>query len=164
MWLKLNLDKTKYILFVSTKHIEKLDTSPFNTNGDLKEWSTVVRYLGGYLDRSLTFKDHVKEKARRAMVNIIKMKSTQKFLTQDGATTLLLMLCISHSDYANAILCNLLEKKHYTIPNYSEHPCQDSTKQIRVFQLHHSTLGTSLATNTAIDTVQDINYHVQMHT
>ena len=29
IWLKLNSDKTEYIQFASTKHIEKLDTSPF---------------------------------------------------------------------------------------------------------------------------------------
>ena len=66
MQLKLNSDKTKYIHFVSTKHIEKLDTSPFNTNGDLIELSTVVRYLEGYLDRSLTFKVHAKEKNQKS--------------------------------------------------------------------------------------------------
>ena len=62
MKLKLNLDKTEYFQLTSTKHIEKLDSSPFNANGDPIELSTVVRYLGGYLNSSLTFKDHVKEK------------------------------------------------------------------------------------------------------
>ena len=61
MQLKLNSDKSKYIHFASTKHIEKQDTSSFNTNWDLIELSTVVQYLGGYLDSSLTFKDHVKK-------------------------------------------------------------------------------------------------------
>ena len=56
--LKLNSDKTEYIQFESTKHIEKLDTSPYNANADFTELSTVVRYL----DRNLTFKDHIKEK------------------------------------------------------------------------------------------------------
>ena len=62
MQLKLNSDKTNYKQFVSTKHIERKDISPFNASGDLIDPGTVVRYLGGYLDRILTFKDHVKEK------------------------------------------------------------------------------------------------------
>ena len=45
------------------------------------------------------------------MANIIKIKSIQKFLTQDVATTLLLMLCISHIDYANSMLYNIPSTK-----------------------------------------------------
>ena len=70
-----NSDNTEYIQFVSTKHIEKLDTPQFNANNDIIELSIVVRYLGGYLKRSLTFKDHIKEKTRGPMTNIIKIKS-----------------------------------------------------------------------------------------
>ena len=43
------------------------------------------------------------------MANIIK-KAIQKFLTQDATTTLLLMLCIPHLEYANVMLYNVLEK------------------------------------------------------
>ena len=39
-----------------------MNTSPFKANGDLLELSIVVRYLREYLKRSLTFKDHIKEK------------------------------------------------------------------------------------------------------
>ena len=42
------------------------------------------------------------------MANIIKIKSIQNFLLQDAATTLLLMLCIYHLDYTNAM--------HYNVP------------------------------------------------
>ena len=82
--LKLNPHRTEYIQFASTKHIEKLDTLPFNANGDLIELSIVVRY--------------------------------------DAATNLLLMLCISHLDYANAMIYNIPEEINQ-IPNYSEHLC-----------------------------------------
>ena len=54
------------------------------------------------------------------MANIIKIKSIQKFLTQDAATILLLMLCISHLDYASVMLYNVPEKplnKYKTIQN-----------------------------------------------
>ena len=163
MGQKLNSGKIEYIQFASTKHIEKLDTSPFNANGDLIELSIVVRYLAGYLNRSLTFMEHIR-KARIAMAKIIKIKSIWKFLTQDGGTTLLLMLCISHLDYANVMLYCILEKNMKQISNHSEHLCQDSIKQIQVFQLHPSTEDTSLATDMAMDTVQDINSQVQMHT
>ena len=46
MQLKLNSEKTEYIQFASTKHIEKLDTSPFNAYSHLIKLSIIVRYLG----------------------------------------------------------------------------------------------------------------------
>ena len=135
MQLKLNSDKTKYIQFASTKHIKKLDTSLFNANGDLIEPSTDVRYLGGYLDSSLTFKGHVKEKTRRAVANIIKKINTK--ISHSGC---------SHNSTSYAIhfspglcKCNALQdtrKNIMQVPNCSKHLCEDSTKQIQVFQLH----------------------------
>ena len=50
------------------------------------------------------------------------------------------------------------------IPNHSEHLSQNIIKQFQVFQLHQSTEDTSPATNMAMDTEQDINSHVPMHT
>ena len=103
-------DKTEYIQFASTKHIEKLDTWPFNANEDLIDLSKVVSYLGGYLDSRLTFKDHVKEKKnRRAMANIIKMKSIWKFLTQDAAITLL--LCFAYLTWTMQVQCSVTYQK-----------------------------------------------------
>ena len=45
MCLKLNSDKTKYILFGLTKVLEKIPTEPLNANGDLIPISHVVKYL-----------------------------------------------------------------------------------------------------------------------
>ena len=67
-----------HLIYISQINWKKLDTSPLNGNGDLIEWSIVVRYLGGYLNKNLTFKDHIKEKTRRAMANIIKFKVNVK--------------------------------------------------------------------------------------
>ena len=43
------------------------------------------------------------------MANFIKVKSICKYITQEACSKLLLMLCISHLDYSNAVL--------YGIPN-----------------------------------------------
>ena len=73
-------------------------------SGDIIHNSKVVRYLGGHLDSSLTFETHIKTKVKTAMANFIKIRSIQDYLSTEACTTLILTLCITHIDYANAIL------------------------------------------------------------
>ena len=70
--LKLNSDKTEYIQFRSRQQIKKITTSPINANGDLIPMSYRIQYLRGYLDANLMFSEHVKQKVKAAMENIIK--------------------------------------------------------------------------------------------
>ena len=56
------------------------------------------------------------------MANITKIKSIWKYLTQEAATTLLLMLCISHMDYANAMLYNIPDKDPDDLQDHPQDP------------------------------------------
>ena len=61
-----------------------------------------------------------KEKTKKAMANIIKIHAIWKYVTVQSCTTLILMLCITHLDYANAMLCGLPSstlRKYQTIQN-----------------------------------------------
>ena len=107
MHLKLNPDKTEYILFGSWEQLKKTSQEPLNAQGDLIAVSKVVRYLGGFLDQNLNFKKHIKEKTKKAMANITKTHAIQKYLKVQSCTTLVLMLCITYFDYANAMLFGL---------------------------------------------------------
>ena len=104
MWLKLNTDKTEFITFGSKQQLKKLHKAALIANGNIIHNSEVVRYLGGHLDSSLTFETHVKTKVKTAMANSIKIRSIQDYLSTEACTTLILVLCITHIDYANAIL------------------------------------------------------------
>ena len=104
MQLKLNTDKTEFITFGSKQQLKKLHKSPLIANGDIIHNSEVVRYLGHHLDSSLTFETHVKTKVKTAMASFIKIRSIQDYLSTEACTTLILTLCITHIDYANAIL------------------------------------------------------------
>ena len=65
MKLKLNTDKAEYTLFGSRQQLNKIDTTiPFNANGDVIQMSNVVRYLGGYMDCNLNFKEHISQKMK----------------------------------------------------------------------------------------------------
>ena len=73
---------------------------------DQIEISDSVRYLGAFLDQTLSFKGHINKKCQAAMVNFVKIRKIRQFLSQDACATLVLGLIMSHLDYANAVLCN----------------------------------------------------------
>ena len=109
MPLKLNSEKTEYIMFGSHQQLTKINPEPLHAGPDLIELSNKVKYLGALLDNTLSFDLHVSSKVQKAMANFIKIKSICKYITWEACTTLLLMLCMSHLDYLNAVL--------YGIPN-----------------------------------------------
>ena len=118
MHLKLNPDKTEYILFGSQQQLKKTSSEPLNAHGDPIAISDAMRYVGGFLDQHLNFKKHINEKAKKAMANIIRIRAIRKYLTVQSCTMLVLMLCITHFDYANAMLYGLLSstlRKYHAI-------------------------------------------------
>ena len=68
---KLDPDKAEYILFISWQQLKKTSPEPLNAPSDHTIVSNEVRYLAGFLDQHLNFKKHIKEKAKKAMANII---------------------------------------------------------------------------------------------
>ena len=118
--LKLNPDKTEYMLFSSQQWLKKTSPEPLNAHGDPIAVNDAVRYLVGFLDQHQNIKKHCNEKAKKAMANIIKFHSVFKYLTVQSCSTLVLMLYITHIDYANAILYGLPSRtlrKYQTIQN-----------------------------------------------
>ena len=122
MHLKLNSDKTEYILFRSQAQPKKISPEPLNAHGNLIEIGKVVMYLGGFLDQQLNFKQHIKEKVKKkkTMTNLIKICAIEKYLTVQTFTMLVLRLYITNLNYANTILCGLPKStlgKYQTIQN-----------------------------------------------
>ena len=62
MHLKLNSAKAKYIKFGSWQQLQKSTNRPLNASGNLVNLRKVVRYLGCYLDQTLSFKEHIKQR------------------------------------------------------------------------------------------------------
>ena len=54
--------------------MEKYLTNTININGEDIQWSNVTRYLGAYLDSTLSFKEHIKVKCKVAMLNLLKIE------------------------------------------------------------------------------------------
>ena len=108
MQLKLNSKKTKFILFGLRQMLRHASTDHLNLGTTLIQRSNLIKYLGGHLDAGLTFKEHVKQKCKSAMLNFI--KAIRPSITTAACHTLVLMLCISHLDYANTLLYGMTKK------------------------------------------------------
>ena len=111
-------DKTKFIMFGSRQMLKHANTSHLDFNCSLIQQSKLVKYLGGHLDSSLTFEEHIKQKSKAAMLlNFTKIKAIRPSLNTTTCNTLMLMLCIS-----NALLYRIT-KKLLKIPKISKYMC-----------------------------------------
>ena len=109
MHLKLNPNKTKFIMFGYRNQLDKCKTSYVTISGSTIPKSPSVKYLGITLDENLNLKEHILTKCRTAIANFVRICNIQQYLTTDACTTLVLGLFINHLDYANAL--------YYGLPN-----------------------------------------------
>lgn len=107
--LKMNDSKTEFIVFESGRSRNTIDWNSITVNGINIERSDTVRLLGAWLDKQLSFKDHILRKAKIASLNLQRIKAIRKFLTQDAVRALVQSLVMSHLDYANSLLVGLPE-------------------------------------------------------
>ena len=84
MWLKLNSEKTEYILFGSRHQLNKAEQELLKAGPDFIQQSDRVKYLGGFLDNTLNFELHVSLKVQKAMANFIKIKSICRYITKEA--------------------------------------------------------------------------------
>ena len=57
--LKMNPDKTEFIYFVHKQQLKKCLISSIYVTGDMIKHTEYIRYLGGFLDANLSFKEHI---------------------------------------------------------------------------------------------------------
>ena len=118
--LRMNSEKTEFIMFGSKVQLSKCDTTSLTVNGSVIPKSDIIRQLGAWLDSNLNFKHHIVVNCRSAMMNLQCIKLIRRFLTQEATETLLLATVMSHLDYSNSILADLPDvdiKKFQRIQN-----------------------------------------------
>ena len=52
--------KTEFIYLGGYRQLEKCITNIITINGEDIQWNNVTKYLGAYLDSTLSFKEHIK--------------------------------------------------------------------------------------------------------
>ena len=105
--LKLNPDKTEFIIF-STKLREKLNKSiPVNILGTVLSPVGVVRNLGVWFDRYFSFSRHVQIICKSCFADIRDLKSLRGYLTHHAALMAANALVGSRLDYCNSLFRSL---------------------------------------------------------
>ena len=105
--LKMNPSKTEFIYFGSRTQLSKCMVSQLNVNGELVERATLIKYLKALLDAQLSFKEHTTKRCQTAIINYLYIRNICHLLRDSACETLLLSICVSHLDYANALLYGL---------------------------------------------------------
>ena len=108
MHLKLNPDKTEFIMFGYRNQLFKCTTSYVTISDSTMPKSPSIKYLGVTLHENLNLKEHILTKCRKAIANFLRIHNICQYLTKDACTTL--VLCISHLDFANALYYGLPDK------------------------------------------------------
>ena len=94
--LKMHISKTGFIYFGGPKQLEKCIINQININGEQIPRSQMMRYLGTYLDPALNLKQHIKMKCKAAMLNMLKIKATRKYLTTEACAKAVTIIVMTH--------------------------------------------------------------------
>ena len=118
--LKLNEDKTEFIVFGSPYFSRKLSCLSINVGNANINSTTKVKNLGAFFDRNLSMSAFVMDKLKTAMFYLKNISRIRRYLTTDSAKTIVHAYVVSRLDYANSLLYGInssLTKRLQTVQN-----------------------------------------------
>ena len=105
--LKLNSDKTEYMVIGRRNLINKIENVSFKFDSSVISKSNVVKNLGVYFDDSLSMTTHINHVCRSVTYYLRGISRFHKFLCKQYCETLVLALVTSRLDYCNSLLYGL---------------------------------------------------------
>ena len=108
--LKLNMDKTEFIIFETRQQLSKVCCDSISVKNETIYSRPVVRNLGVLLDQELKMKYHVFHILQTSYMHIRKLRSLRKYITQESMKTLVHCFIISRIDYCNSLLYGISEE------------------------------------------------------
>ena len=106
--LKLNPDKTEFILFGSKKQRERLNACfPIDILGNPLHPTESVRNLGVWFDSDFSFSKHVQNVCKACFSQLRDFRNIRQFLTQDAAVSVANAFVSSRLDYCNSLFRSL---------------------------------------------------------
>lgn len=109
--MQLNCNKTEYIKFGSSTHLQKCAIDGFDIIDTHVNESTAIKYLGVYLDSGMSFAKYITEKCKTAMFHLHRIRVLRSHLSRKSLELVIHVLILSQLDYC----CTLL----YGLPNSS---------------------------------------------
>ena len=82
--LKMNPNKTEFILFGNNRILDKCVTTSLNVCDSLVLKSDCIRYLGAWFDQYLSFKTQISKTISKAMLNLFNIRSIRPYLSDSA--------------------------------------------------------------------------------
>ena len=106
--LKLNPEKTEFIVFGSKVHHQKITSNfPVSILGSLLHPVDSVRNLGVWFDAEFSFSEHVKRTCKACFLQMCDLRRIRQCLTPEVAVLAACALVSSHLDYCNYLFRGL---------------------------------------------------------
>ena len=106
--LKLNPDKTEFILFGSKQQSERLNACfPIDILGNPVHPTKSVRNLGVWFDSDFSFSKHIQNFCKGCFIQLRDFRNIRQILTQDAAVSVANAFVSSRLDYCNSLFRSL---------------------------------------------------------
>ena len=156
--LKMNTEKTEFIIFGHNKQLEKCVTQQINVVGDMIDRSSCIYYLGAFQDENLTLKEPVKRKSGTSIRNFYKIKKIRKVSYHTGHRN----TCPWSSHFPLGLWKFTPDRMPTNNTGHlSESPkyvCQTSSPEEQVWKCNRSTHHTTLVADLSKDWLQTAVY------
>ena len=100
----------EFIYFGSRQWLSKCSEDTIRVINKTIDRCSTVRYLRGYLNPQLDFKEHINTKCKAAILNILRIHNIRRYVDKDITHLLFKSLAFSHLDYADSLLTGLSAK------------------------------------------------------
>ena len=105
--LKLNGDKTEFVV-ISSKPVSKKFTTPsINIDNHIITSSLKAKNIGVIMDSHMSMEAHISSVCKSAYMHIRNIGKLRKYLDQDSLETIIHAFITSKLDYCNSLLCGV---------------------------------------------------------
>jgi hypothetical protein len=105
--LMINPTKTEFLWVASQRRQHLIKSQNIHIQGTNITPSKNIKFLGAYIDNSLSMEKQISTTVSSAFYVLRKLKNIRRCLTVEGAKTLMNAFILSKLDYCNSILINL---------------------------------------------------------
>jgi hypothetical protein len=105
--LKLNDDKTEFLIIGTSQQLEKLDNISIRVGDSDVHPVPIARNLGSWFDSRLSMATHITKICASSFYYIYNIRRIRKYLSQQSTETLVHAFITSRLDYCNGLLYGL---------------------------------------------------------
>ena len=114
-FLKLNDDKTEFLLFGSHQQLSKINIEHINVGDSSIATVSQARNLGAIFDSSMTMKPHISNVIRSSSFQLRNISRIRKYLSRDATEQIIHSFITSRLDNNNALLYGLPANQLYRL-------------------------------------------------